>query len=90
MAELGETLPRLPTGALPLDESEWSGDHRAIKWGMEADPSDNVFNDPDGNAWLENPDGTFTNCGSAADFTGSGKAQGRRGKDRGSRKKYPE
>ena len=77
-----ETRKRLPAGSLPLDATRWSGDHTAIKKGIRADPTDNVFIDTEANVWLENLDGTFTNCGHADTFTGSGKAAGRRGKDR--------
>jgi hypothetical protein len=80
-----ERQPRLPTGSFPIDETAWSGDHRVIKEGIGAYPTDNVFIDHDENVWLENPDGTFTNFGQAASFTASGKPKGRRGKDRARR-----
>ena len=87
MPEIGETRGRLPTGSLPISETPWSGDHGAIKSGIGVYGEDNVFIDPDGNVWLENPDGTFTSYGEAATYTGSGSAKGRRGKDRSRRRR---
>jgi hypothetical protein len=46
---------------------------------------DSVFIDPDGNVWVQRPDGSWSNEGPASDYTGSGKASGRRGKDRDKR-----
>ena len=37
---------------------------------------------PDDEVWSENEDGSWTNHGPAADYTGSGRPSGRRGKDR--------
>ena len=76
----GEARDRLPAGSLPIDQTEWSGDHDRIKRAINARGSDRVSIDPDGNIWAANPDGTWTNHGPAN--TGSGKAKGRRGKNR--------
>ena len=82
MPEFGETRRRLPTGSLPLDQTQWSGDHEILKAGICARATDNVFIDLDGNAWLENPDGTFGNCGEAQSYINSNAPKGRSGKDR--------
>ena len=71
-----------PPGSKPIDETPWSGDHKDIKDGILAGPKDNVKIDPNGNVWGQNPDGSWTNHGSAGNYTGSGKPSGRRGKDR--------
>jgi hypothetical protein len=73
---------RLPTGSLAIDQTEWSGDHHQIKRAINARGTDKVSIDPQGNIWAENSDGRWTNHGAATDYTGSGKAKGRRGKDR--------
>lgn len=78
----GEVRARLPTGSLPLKETPWSGNHDEIKDGIGAEAPDHVFIDLDGNAWLENSDGSFTNFGPAADYVATGRPKGRRGKDR--------
>lgn len=84
--EFEEGAKRPPTGSRPIDQTPWSGDHENIKGGISANPDDNVRISPDGNVWLQNPDGTWTNHGPADSFTGSGKASGRRGKDRDQRR----
>ena len=87
MAEAGETVARLPTGSLPIDETKWSADHGAIKDCIGVFGNEDVFIDREGHVWLENPDGTFANYGEAATYTGSGSAKGRRGKDRSRRRR---
>lgn len=73
---------RPPPGSRPIDQTPWSGDHQGIKEGVGAGPSDNVKISPNGDVWVENPDGSWTNAGPASTYTGSGKPSGRRGKDR--------
>lgn len=73
---------RPPPGSMPIDETPWSGDHGDIKDGLRLGGEDKVKISPDGDVWVQNPDGTWTNEGSAGNYTGSGKACGRRGKDR--------
>ena len=80
--EAGETAPRPPTGSLPIKLTEWTGDHSEIKRSMGVDPDTKVMIDPAGNAWAENPDGTWTNYGAVANHTAAGKPKGRRGQDR--------
>ena len=70
-----------PVGSKPINETEWSGDHKAIKSGIVAGSTDDVRISPDGDVWSQNPDGTWTNYGPASSMTGSGRASGRRGKD---------
>jgi hypothetical protein len=77
-----EARGRPPTGSLPIDETDWSGDHDTIKRAINVRGTDRVSIDLEGNVWAENPDGTWTNHGAATDYTASGKAKGRRGKDR--------
>jgi hypothetical protein len=76
----GESRP--PTGSKPIDQTDWSGDHQKIKKAVGAAPNDKVKISPSGEVWVENPDGSWTNHGEAGDYTGSGQASGRRGKDR--------
>jgi hypothetical protein len=83
MGASGSLSSRPPAGALPISETPWSGDHGSIKKQVGAGPADNVKIDPDDNVWVQNPDGSWTNYGPASDYTGSGKPNGRRGKDRG-------
>jgi hypothetical protein len=78
---------RPPRGSLPIDESEWSGDHEMIKRSIDAGPTDNVRIDPGGNVWAQNSNGTWTEHGPASDYTGSGRPTGRRGKQRGRTRK---
>ena len=73
---------KLPAGSLPIDETEWSGNHTEIKDGIGVRPTTRVFIDPDGNAWAENPDGTWNNYNAVANLTAAGRPKGRRGKDR--------
>ncbi len=69
-----------PPGSKPIDDTEWSGDHGAIKRGIGAEPPDNVKIDPSGHVWLEMPDGCWEDFGPAGAFTGSGKPRRRKGK----------
>ncbi len=80
-----ETAARPPTGSLPIDQTEWSGDHREIKRGVNADPGTSTYIDPNDNVWTENPDGTWTNHGAASSYVSSGKSKGRQGRDRNRR-----
>ena len=73
---------RPPAGSLPISGTPWSGDHGRIKGALGLGGRDSVFIDPDGNVWAQHPDGSWSNEGPASDYTGSGKASGRRGKDR--------
>jgi RHS repeat-associated protein len=73
---------RPPPGSKGIDETPWSGDHQGIKEGVGAGPKDKVKIDPEGNVWVQNPDGSWTNHGDAGSYTGSGKPSGRKGKDR--------
>jgi hypothetical protein len=81
-----EAHDRPPTGSPPIDQTEWSGDHDEIKRAINARGADKVSIDPEGNIWAENLDGTWTNHGPASDYTKSGKAKGRRGKNRRSKR----
>jgi hypothetical protein len=71
-----------PTGSRPIDQTQWAGDHEEIKEGIDARPTDDVRISPNGDVWAQNPDGSWTNHGPAADYTGSGKPSGRTGRDR--------
>jgi RHS repeat-associated protein len=73
---------RPPPGSVPISGSPWSGDHGGIKGALGLGGRDSVFIDPEGNVWVQHPDGSWSNEGPASDYTGSGKASGRRGKDR--------
>jgi len=77
---------RPPAGSKPIDKTSWSGDHQGIKAGVGAGPDDDVRISPNGEVWVQNPDGSWTNYGSASDYTGSGQPSGRKGKDRDKRK----
>jgi RHS repeat-associated protein len=82
LSDGGDTADKPPAGSLPIDQTPWSGDHKDIKDGIGAGPADNVKISPDGDVWVQNPDGSWTNGGPAGDYTGSGKPSGRRGNDR--------
>ena len=74
---------RPPSGSKPISDTPWSGDHQGIKQGVGAAPDDTVVIAPGTNdVWVQNPDGSWTNHGPASSYTGSGKASGRRGRDR--------
>jgi uncharacterized protein RhaS with RHS repeats len=73
---------RPPPGSVPISGSPWSGDHGGIKGALGLGGRDSVFIDPEGNVWVQRPDGSWSNEGPASDYTVSGKASGRRGKDR--------
>jgi RHS repeat-associated protein len=77
-----ENSSKPPSGSRPIDQTEWSGDHQDIKRGVGAGPADNVKISPEGEVWVEEPDGSWTNHGSAADYTQSGRPSGRTGRDR--------
>jgi hypothetical protein len=77
-----DSASRPPAGSLPIDKTPWSGDHREIKRAIRVNPDDHVSISPSGEVWAQDPDGSWTNHGPASTFTGSGKASGRRGKDR--------
>jgi hypothetical protein len=79
---VGETRAKPPPGSKPISETPWSGDHGEIKGALELGGEGKVNIAPDGDMWVQNPDGTWTNEGPATDYTGSGKPSGRRGKDR--------
>ena len=81
----GETHDKPPPGSKPISDTPWSGDHDPIKKGIGADPDDDVRISPDQEAWVKNPDGTWTNRGPVDVHTGSGKPAGRTGKDRNRR-----
>jgi RHS repeat-associated protein len=76
---------RPPPGSVPISDSPWSGDHGGIKDALGLGGRDSVFIDPQGNVWVQHPDGSWSNEGPASSYTGSGKASGRRGKDRDKR-----
>ena len=78
----GETRPRPPTGALPIDQTQWSGEHDEIKRALDLQGKGKVVIDSVENAWAENRNGTWTNHGPTSNFMGSGKPKGRRGEDR--------
>ena len=78
---------RLPPGSLPIDKTPWSGDHTTIKDPLGVEPGGKVWVSPDGDVWTQNPDESYENHGPASAFTGSGKASGRRGKDRENNRK---
>jgi hypothetical protein len=80
-AATGETRINPPAGSRPIDETPWSGDHRAIKDGIGAEPSDSVRISPDGDVWGENSDGSWSNHGPAGDYTGSRASQWRNGQE---------
>jgi hypothetical protein len=67
------------------NNSPGTGDHRGIKDGVGAGNRDNVKISPNGDVWVERPDGSWTNEGPASSYTGSGKASGEKGKDRENR-----
>ena len=73
---------RPPPGSVSISDSPWSGDHGNIKDWLGLGGRDSVFIDPQGNVWVQNPDGSWSEEGQASSDTGSGKASGRRGKDR--------
>jgi RHS repeat-associated protein len=79
---LSSNSNRPPPGSVPISDSPWSGDHGGIKGALGLGGRDSVFIDPEGNVWVQHPDGSWSNEGPASDYTGSGKASGRRGKDR--------
>lgn len=76
------TADRPPAGSKPISETPWSGDHDDIKGQIGAKPDDHVSISPEGDVWVQNPDGTWTNFGKAGDLTGSGQASGQSGKER--------
>jgi hypothetical protein len=73
---------RPPTGSKPIDETEWSGDHQTIEEYLGLTPIDRVYIDPRGNVWAENPNGSWSNHGLAADYAASGRARARGARDR--------
>jgi hypothetical protein len=77
-----ERWVRPPPGSRPIAETPWSGNHEEIKDAIGAGPKDDTRIAPNGDVWGKNPDETWTNHGPASDFTGSGKATGRKGRDR--------
>jgi hypothetical protein len=81
-AILNNNVSRPPAGSRPINETDWSGDHTEIKRAAGAQPNDSVKISPTGDVWVQKPDGSWENHGSADTFTGSGRPDGRRGKDR--------
>lgn len=75
---------RPPAGSKPIDETDWSGDHGEIKGSVGAGPTDKVRISRDGEVWVQNPDGTWTNHGDASSHTNSGREEGsgRTGRER--------
>jgi RHS repeat-associated protein len=76
---------RPPSDAKSINETEWSGDHKDIKEGVQAGPTDDVRIEPDGGIWVKQPDGSWTGPdenGYADQYTGSGNPSGRTGRDR--------
>lgn len=76
----------LPPGSLPIDQTPWSGDHRAIKGAIGAGPNDDVRIGPNNDVFLQLPDGSYANKGPAEAYTPSGKPSGKKGKDRDNRR----
>jgi hypothetical protein len=71
---------RPPTGSRPINETEWSDDHRFIKDDLNLRETDSVYIDPNDNVWVYHPnDGTWTNEGYAGDYTGPGRHSRPRG-----------
>jgi hypothetical protein len=79
---LNNNASRPPAGSRPIDQTDWSGDHTEIKQAVRAQGNADVRISPTGEVWAQKPDGSWENHGPAADYTGSGKPSGRRGKDR--------
>jgi RHS repeat-associated protein len=77
-----DTQSSPPSGSKPIDQTDWSGNHGEIKDSIGSGGKDKTRIDPEGNVWGENPDGTWTNHGPAANHTSSGRPEGRRGSDR--------
>lgn len=77
-----DRVDRPPSDAVPIDKTPWSGDHGQIKKAIGAGPQDKVRVDSNGDVWVQNPDGTWTNGGNASDITGRDDPSGRKGKDR--------
>jgi len=77
-----ENVVRPPPGSRPINETPWSGDHTEIKDAVGTTPKGNVKISPDGDVWVQNRNGSWTNHGPAENFTGSGKPRGRRETDR--------
>jgi hypothetical protein len=73
---------RPPVGSKPIDQTEWSGDHRVIKEHLGLTPIDRVYIDRNANVWVQSLDGTWSDHGPAVDYTTSGAASGRRGRDK--------
>lgn len=73
---------RPPPGSKGINETPWSGNHGEIKQGVGAPPDGKVRISPDGNVWVEGVDGKWSEHGPASDYVGSGKPNGRKGRDR--------
>jgi hypothetical protein len=77
-----DAVDRPPAGSRPINQTDWSGDHRGIKAAVGALPDDDVRISPTGEVWAQKPDGSWENHGPADSYTGSGNPSGRRGRDR--------
>jgi hypothetical protein len=75
--KLGQDKP--PPGSKGIDETPWTDDHDDIKGDLGLGGADNVKISPNGDVWVELPDGSWENAGPAKNFTGSGKPGGSRG-----------
>jgi hypothetical protein len=81
-AILNNAASRPPAGSRPINQTDWSGDHKQIKKAIGAQPTNDVRISPSGEVWAQKPDGSWESHGPAETFTGSGKPIGRRGADR--------
>jgi hypothetical protein len=79
---LNNNANRPPAGSRPIDQTDWSGDHTKIKQAVGAQGNADVRISPTSEVWAQKPDGSWENHGPAEVYTGSGKPNGRRGKDR--------
>jgi hypothetical protein len=68
-----DTASRPPPGSRPIDQTEWSPNHREIKDAIGAKANDHVRISPDGEVWTQNPNGRWTNHGPAQSYINPGR-----------------
>ncbi|MEO1211831.1 MAG: RHS repeat-associated core domain-containing protein, partial [Cyanobacteria bacterium J06638_20] len=83
---VGALRNKPPGGSKPIDQTEWSGQHREIKAGAGAGAATSTRIDRGGNLWVQESGGQWENRGPVADYTAAGRPLGRKGADRDQRR----
>lgn len=76
---VGTIRAKPPGGSKPIDQTDWSGQHREIKNGAGAGAATSTRIDRGGNLWVQGSGGKWEHRGPVSDYTAAGRPLGRKG-----------